>query len=175
MMEAHVVPKDKKIHQKTNYARSMIEKGHHLFPMASTQAKRTLRRIVEEDVNDCLGYRPNIGMPTRVTGAIGRADIMQLQKLKQELFDEVKDFHAREKDQKAMKQTDAQKMRNSSLKLVPSVTEKNEQSTVLEEELNPMNYAKVFADDKYLTYKPGQTGNKPLKQSFEEYFENRCF
>jgi hypothetical protein len=54
-------------------------------------------------------------------------------------------------------------MLNSKLKLVPPIIEKNEQDTVLEEELYPMNYAKVFSEDKYITYKPAYEGKLPLK------------
>ena len=44
-----------------------------------------------------------------------------------------------------------------------------------EEEMNPMAYSKVFGNDKTLTFKPAYTGKKPLKQYFEEHFENKCY
>ena len=40
------------------------------------------------------------------------------------------------------------------MRFMPKMTLKNERQSELEKELDPMNYAKVFADDKYLTYKP---------------------
>lgn len=66
-------------------------------------------------------------------------------------------------------------MLNSKLKIVTPIIEKDEQATILEEELCPMNYAKVFSEDKYITNKPAHEGRKILKQHFEEVFENKCY
>ena len=39
-----------------------------------------------------------------------------------------------------------------------------------------MNYAKVFANDQYLVFKPKEEeGLKRMKQPFLEFFENKCF
>ena len=65
-----------------------------MFPLASISAKRTLRRILEEE-DDFIGYRPNLGLPQKVSGAVGIKDVLHLAKLKQEFFTEVEDFNAR--------------------------------------------------------------------------------
>ena len=64
-----VVPKEKKIHAKTNFNRQILNAKDILFPMAIVPAKRTLRRILEES-DDFMGYRPNLGLPQRVSGAV---------------------------------------------------------------------------------------------------------
>lgn len=52
-----------------------------------------MRRIVEEETQaGSIGFRPNLGLPQRVSGAIDIHDVLHLQKLKQELFDDVYDF-----------------------------------------------------------------------------------
>ena len=38
-----------------------------------------------------------------------------------------------------------------------------------------MNYAKVFANNQYLVFKPDDDGMRPAKQPFIEFFENKCY
>ena len=38
-----------------------------------------------------------------------------------------------------------------------------------------MNYAKVFANDQYLVFKPKNDDVKQPKKPFFELFENKCF
>ena len=45
----------------------------------------------------------------------------------------------------------------------------------MEEELNPMSYAKVFDKDKYLTFKPVIEGKQPIKHNYVEFFENKRY
>ena len=79
--------------------------------MAIIPAKRTLRRILEES-DDFMGYRPNLGLPERVTGAVNLQDVLHLAKLKQEFFTEVEDFHNRKRSELAKKRDPTKKLRN---------------------------------------------------------------
>lgn len=46
---------------------------------------------------------------------------------------------------------------------------------MLEEELQPMSYAKVFAKNKNIVHKPLYEGTGNPKQKFIEFFENKCY
>lgn len=51
-------------------------------------------------------------------------------------------------------------------------TEKDEQTHVLGDELDPMNYMKVFTKDKHLTYHPRLEGKQPINYHVTEHFLN---
>ena len=53
--------------------------------------------------------------------------------------------------------------------------EKDEYAQQVEDELNPMNYTKVFANDKYLVFRPKLDEVTQPKQPFFEFFENKCY
>ena len=115
-----VVPKEKKIHAQTNFNRQILNANEMMFPLANIPAKRTLRRILEEE-DDFIGYRPNLGLPQKVNGAVSIKDVLHLAKLKQEFFTEVDDFKARQRAEAALnaqaKKSDKSKtLRNQSLK-----------------------------------------------------------
>ena len=74
--------------------------GNALFPIANVQAKRSLKHLLEKDADQKPTKRENIAMPTRVIGAIEQADVLYLQRIKQEIFDDVKSFEAWDKLQK---------------------------------------------------------------------------
>ena len=84
-MANDLVPVERKVHLKNNFTRSIIEKNPKLFSMAQIPAKRILRRCLKEDDGD-PSFRPNLGLPGRVTGAINQEDVMKLQKIKQDIF-----------------------------------------------------------------------------------------
>ena len=86
-----------------------------MFPLANIPAKRTLRRILEEE-DDFIGYRPNLGLPQKVNGAVSIKDVLHLAKLKQEFFTEVDDFKARQRAEIAKKNDKSKTLRNQSLK-----------------------------------------------------------
>ena len=60
-----------------------------IFPKANVPARRVLKKQVNQMVDEKEdGFSPNIGIPQRVTGAIKLDDVLRLQHLKQELFEE---------------------------------------------------------------------------------------
>lgn len=112
-----VVPKEKKIHAQTNFNRQILNHNETMFPLANISAKRTLRRILEEE-DDFVGYRPNLGLPQKVSGAVQVQDVLHIAKLKQEFFTEVEDFKARQRAELAEKRDKnrAKTLQNSSIR-----------------------------------------------------------
>lgn len=86
MVEDEVTPLDKKVHHKQQFHRSIQEANY--FPQANKPARRVLKRIIEEEAGRVADFRPKIGLPARVTGALDKQDIIRLQELKQEFLNE---------------------------------------------------------------------------------------
>ena len=171
-----LVPAERKVHLKNNFTRSIIEKNPKLFSMAQIPAKRILRRCLKEDDED-PSFRPNLGLPGRVTGAINQEDVMKLQKIKQDIFSVGlhKDWSTAKKiNSRLSNSTDISKKYNKTdsladkAKSVSKIKEKNENTMALEEQLNPLFYSKVFGQEKILVFKPKNEGN------FVEVFQNHC-
>ena len=53
--------------------------------------------------------------------------------------------------------------------------EKSEQVAVLEEELNPMSYAKVFAKERFIINRPNQEFKQAKQHTKIEYLENYSY
>lgn len=55
------------------------------------------------------------------------------------------------------------------------VSEKSEQVAMLEAELDPMSYDKVFRNDKYIVNRPRPHLSQPKRIYQQEYFESQAF
>ena len=55
------------------------------------------------------------------------------------------------------------------------VSEKSEQMALVEEELNPMNCAKVFANDRFVFNRPKREHAQPKKHSKLEFLEVKAY
>ncbi len=57
----NLVPKEKKIHGKTNFSRQILE--NKIFPIANLPARRILKKQIEQVAEENDSFSPNIGLP----------------------------------------------------------------------------------------------------------------
>ena len=72
----------------TNYVQNFSKNVHRIFPNATVSTQRKMRKTLEDRVTEDQQFKPNMLMPTKVTGAMLKEDYLRLEKLRDNMFNE---------------------------------------------------------------------------------------